>query len=425
MDAQLLPRVDAALEELRLFAAFAGIFFHFDSPQPPRVDKGVCRLCSGCVRHPRAGGLCQNSAYAAALQGFAIGDVWYTRCWLGVDCFVVPIAPRGELVGAIEVGGFFSPGEGDKTQPRILSRLASLDPQGALEPFVSALQGMRETEFMLVRAAAEFLLEATFAKGLNQAETFSVRQKIFRAERRLSAVLPGGSEPPGQPGAGPAFLAQLGAFLQPGPAADPRRVLEQFTAALTRDSGGDPDRFRGGVLPLLATLAWARLQQGESWHAVMGGFEQRLLQLERLGAVEEVCSWLETLLPDGRRPPRGRRPRESPSLAPRLEEWLRRRPGERLSLSDAAAAVGASPSSIVHRLRAETGQTFRQLRGASRICEAKRLLAFTDLAIGEVARRCGFRDQSYFTKVFQQHINLTPRQFRRLLRDHGGQEPAP
>jgi AraC-like DNA-binding protein len=429
MEPDLLQRVAAALEELRLFASLAGILFHFDAPQPPQAEKGVCRLCTGCVRHPRAGGLCQSSAYAAALQGFAIGDVWYTRCWLGVDCFVVPLAPRDELVGAIEVGGFFSPGEGEKAVPRILGRLAGLDPQGGLEPYVSALQGMRETEFMLVRAAAEFLLEATFAKGLNQPDTFSVRQKIFKAERRLSAAIPrpdgdtAGSPP------GPAFLRHLGAFLadDEAPAGRSAAALEAFTAALTRDADGDLTRFKAGVVPLLATLACARLRRGESWHAALGGFEQRLLQLERLRSIETVCSWLDALLNPPRlpaTPASTRRARGARPLAGRLEEWFRRRPGERLSLTDAAEAVGASRSSIVHRLRTETGQTFRQLRGASRICEAKRLLAFTDLSIGEVSRRCGFRDQSYFTKVFHRHINLTPRQFRQLLGEHGALDPA-
>ena len=47
--------------------------------------------------------------------------------------------------------------------------------------------------------------------------------------------------------------------------------------------------------------------------------------------------------------------------------------------------------------------------------EAKRLLAYTSLSLGEISRRCGFRDQSYFTKVFRKEVNLTPGEFRHLL----------
>ena len=424
METDLQNRVAAALEELRLFSPFAGIFFRFDEPRPPFVNKGVCRFCSGCTQHPRAGGLCQNSTYAAAVQCFSIGDVWYTRCWLGVDCFVVPIAPQNELIGAIEVGGFFSKGEGDKTQQKILSRLTSLDSHGTLEEFVTALQGMQEMEFMFVRAAAEFLLEATFAKGLNRADEFSVRQQIFRAQQRLSSTIPAARGPVSDQQKMLEGLLRLLRNLEAGNGHDNRRELDEFVTALLADTQGEPLKFKGGLLPFLALIAYSRLQKEEGWHAVMGGFEKRLLELEKLSTVQEVCSWMEKLiLPEAASSLAARSAGEHP-LASRLEEWLQKRHGEKVNLEQAAVAVGVSRSSLVHRLKRETGHTFGELLSATRVCEAKRLLAFTSLSIGEIGRRCGFRDQSYVTKVFQNHINLTPSEFRRLLIQHLPVEPG-
>lgn len=415
MAPDLLQRVKGTLEELRRFAAFGGLFFRFRDPGLPLVDKGVCRFCVGCVRHARAGGLCQNSVYAAAVQGFAVGDVWYTRCWLGVDAFVVPVAPDNDLVGAIEVGGYFTPGETDRSQERVLTRLASLDSHGTLEEFVSGLQGMREAEFLQIRAAAEFLLQTTFAKGLNQEREFTVRRQIFRAQQKLSErvqqAAPGSPDPHRVTERLLALLRSLASSdLEPAP-----RLLDEFLAELFLSTGGDLVKFKGGLLPFLAFIAQSRLQRGESWHPVLGGFEKHLLKLEKFSAVQEACAWAESLLlPEAVSSFAAELPQDG-LLEVRILDWIRRHHAEKVSLEAVARALGISRSSLVHRLKRESGHTFGELLTGQRVCEAKRLLAFTNLTIGEVSARCGFRDQSYFTKVFREEINLTPREFRRLL----------
>lgn len=48
-----------------------------------------------------------------------------------------------------------------------------------------------------------------------------------------------------------------------------------------------------------------------------------------------------------------------------------------------------------------------------RMEKAKRLLASTEQAIGDIATTCGFEDTSYFTRVFKQMFNVTPSQYRK------------
>ena len=47
------------------------------------------------------------------------------------------------------------------------------------------------------------------------------------------------------------------------------------------------------------------------------------------------------------------------------------------------------------------------------ILEAKRLLINLDLSISEIAYRLNFSDNSYFTKFFKKHVNITPEEFRK------------
>ena len=88
---------------------------------------------------------------------------------------------------------------------------------------------------------------------------------------------------------------------------------------------------------------------------------------------------------------------------------------ENVKLGEVAKFAGASTSGIMHKIKKETGMTFSHHLNSVRVKEAKRLLAFTSLSLGEISGRCGFKDQSYFTKVFSKTVNIGPREFRKML----------
>lgn len=62
-----------------------------------------------------------------------------------------------------------------------------------------------------------------------------------------------------------------------------------------------------------------------------------------------------------------------------------------------SAAIGVSPLAYITSKRIQAAQT---------------LLKNTELPVAEIARRCGFSDPSYFTRVFGQRCGVTPQEFR-------------
>lgn len=58
------------------------------------------------------------------------------------------------------------------------------------------------------------------------------------------------------------------------------------------------------------------------------------------------------------------------------------------------------------------GKSPSQLIAERTILEAKRLLRFTALQIGEVAFKIGFDDASYFVKYFKRHVGSSPKSYR-------------
>jgi AraC-like DNA-binding protein len=81
--------------------------------------------------------------------------------------------------------------------------------------------------------------------------------------------------------------------------------------------------------------------------------------------------------------------------------------------------VGISPSHFSRLLKERTGRTFTELLRQCRVDLACDLLRSTELSLAEIANACGFCDQSYFTRVFQDVKGMTPKPFRDEARSNG------
>ncbi|MBI2424495.1 MAG: helix-turn-helix domain-containing protein [Candidatus Hydrogenedentes bacterium] len=85
---------------------------------------------------------------------------------------------------------------------------------------------------------------------------------------------------------------------------------------------------------------------------------------------------------------------------------------EGITLNEAAAQIGETPSAITHRLQRKFGLSYTGYVAFRRIEMAKRLLLETTLTASEVGARVGIQDQSNFGKLFKKVEGMTPQQFR-------------
>lgn len=83
----------------------------------------------------------------------------------------------------------------------------------------------------------------------------------------------------------------------------------------------------------------------------------------------------------------------------------------RYTLQSLARQYGVSVSSLSHRFKQVTGVSVMEHLLSCRMAEAKKLLATTDLPIGEVVERCGFSDNSNFSRTFKRLYGISPTDF--------------
>lgn len=83
-----------------------------------------------------------------------------------------------------------------------------------------------------------------------------------------------------------------------------------------------------------------------------------------------------------------------------------------LSVVDFANLLHISSKTLTTITNAIANKPPSQIISERIILEAKRLLKFTSLQIGEVAFRVGFDDPSYFIKYFKRHVSISPNKYR-------------
>jgi AraC family transcriptional regulator len=98
----------------------------------------------------------------------------------------------------------------------------------------------------------------------------------------------------------------------------------------------------------------------------------------------------------------------------RVVDYMHEHLDDSVRLSDMAAALALSPVHFARQFRLSTGRTPHQHLLGLRIERAKCLLA-SELAIAEVAVRCGFSHQEHLTRVFGRLVGVTPNAYRRSL----------
>ena len=85
---------------------------------------------------------------------------------------------------------------------------------------------------------------------------------------------------------------------------------------------------------------------------------------------------------------------------------------ESITLEDAMNLVNLSKSAFCKFIKRKTNKTFSQIVNQIRIQKAVELLIDTNKPIMEICYDVGYNDASYFFKLFQKEMKVSPKQFR-------------
>ena len=102
----------------------------------------------------------------------------------------------------------------------------------------------------------------------------------------------------------------------------------------------------------------------------------------------------------------------SGDLADSVKDYIDRNIEKKLTIRHLCAVFHCSKSTLVNHFQENAGMTLGEYLTERRMEMAKGLLRQRDDPIGVVARRCGFADQGYFSKVFMAKEGCSPTVYR-------------
>lgn len=103
-------------------------------------------------------------------------------------------------------------------------------------------------------------------------------------------------------------------------------------------------------------------------------------------------------------------------IVDRVKDYIHNNFEKDISRVEIAEQFFIHPDYLSHIFREWTGVTFQDYVIQVRIENAKKLLAYTDFSISNIATNSGYSNTAYFAKHFKRETGLTPKEYRKMIR---------
>ena len=210
----------------------------------------------------------------------------------------------------------------------------------------------------------------------------------------------------------PALLAAI----QRGDRGEAIRIINYVLVHIYSAGQERSDLLKGLLLELVVMMSRAAVEAGSPQSEVLGHNFRCLTELAEISDDEQLAQWLRAMFERIFAAIERQEDFTPPLLVTRALAYLRENLHRDVTRDETAQYAGISPSHFSRLIRERTGRSFTELLRQARVELAAELLVMTDDPLVVIAGRCGFCDQSYFTRVFQQVRQMTPRQFREANR---------
>ena len=209
------------------------------------------------------------------------------------------------------------------------------------------------------------------------------------------------------------------AAIRRGDRGESRRIINHVLVHIYSAGEERSDLLKGLLLELVVMISRAAVEAGAVQSEVLGMNFRFLTELAVIDDDEQLAAWLRKILEHVMSTIEQQKDFTPPLLIGKALDFMRRNLHRDISRDEVARHAGISPSHFSRLLKERTGRSFTELLRQCRVDLACELLNSTGQTLAEIADTCGFCDQSYFTRVFQDVKGLTPGQFRTAAKPNG------
>jgi AraC-like DNA-binding protein len=202
------------------------------------------------------------------------------------------------------------------------------------------------------------------------------------------------------------------AAIRRGDRGEARHIINHVLVHIYSAGEERSDLLKGLLLELVVMISRAAVEAGAVQSDVLGLNYRLLTELAGINDDEDLAAWLRKTLEHMFSTIEQQKDFTPPLLVGKALDFMRKNLHQDISRDEVARHAGISPSHFSRLLKERTGRSFTELLRQCRVDLATELLRGTELSLAQIADQCGFCDQSYFTRVFQDVKGTTPGQFR-------------
>lgn len=194
-----------------------------------------------------------------------------------------------------------------------------------------------------------------------------------------------------------------------------RALLNSILVVLHMQAGENLALIKSFFLEVVTLMCRTAVETGCDAGELLGENYQAFSDLSQISSEDDLGTWLHDMLErliDAIHSHRNDSPlAQLQSAMAFMQENLHRD----ISRDEAAEVAHLSPAHFSRIFKREMRESFTDMLNRMRVDHAAELLARTGRNLAVVALDCGFKDQSYFTKVFRRYMRETPRSYRERL----------
>ena len=190
------------------------------------------------------------------------------------------------------------------------------------------------------------------------------------------------------------------------------QMLNEMLAHIYIYSNFDISAIKARLLELLVILSRATIEAGADPTETFRLSENFILQIESYSDVDQLAFWISDIVRRFIVQAFDLAQVKHSDVVFKITNYIKKNCSEKLTLDSLAKEVYLSKSYLSSIFKLETGMSLTSYITKVRIEKSKKLLLEDCISLAIISNRCGFKDQSYFTKVFKKETGVSPKRFR-------------
>jgi AraC-like DNA-binding protein len=190
------------------------------------------------------------------------------------------------------------------------------------------------------------------------------------------------------------------------------KILNELMAIVMLSSSGLFKNVQLRAIELAVLISRIEVNPANSEIFHMETNSQSLRQIQEAGSIDEMIIVLRNMAEKVANHIASFRGSPHAAALRKAETFIRLNFTRKLSLKEISSVAGLSPPYFSTIFKEEMGENLSKYLNRLRVEKASRLLLETDMSLNEIAARCCFEDQSWFSKIFKAFAGVSPGKFR-------------